>query len=201
MSRRFRLPLTAVNQYPDRQTVPPPGLGRSRARRQFFKVYRKPKSLVAAEAQQRIGRVYEIEERIRGLTAAETKSVLVEFRFWLMQCLADESAKSVLAKAISYMLNHWDGLTVFLNDGPIEVDSNTVERTIRPIVLGRRHALFAGSLRGAEAWAILASIINTAKLDELDPQTYLADLLDQIVSGQSKVNALRQLLPRAWKAA
>jgi hypothetical protein len=76
-----------------------------------------------------------------------------------------------------------------------------VERTIRPIALGRRNALFAGSPRGAEAWAILASIINTAKLHELDPQTYLADVLEKIVSGQTKVNGLRELLPWAWKAA
>jgi transposase len=179
------------------------------ARRQFFEVYRKSKSAAAAEALRRIGTVYGIEERIRGLTAAErvivrqaeSKPILVDFKSWLMQCLADESAKSDLAKAIRYTLNHWDGLTVFLSDGRVEVDSNTVERTIRSIALGRRNALFAGSPRGAEAWAILASIINTAKLHELDPQTYLADVLEQIVSGQTKVNGLRELLPWAWKAA
>jgi hypothetical protein len=69
------------------------------------------------------------------------------------------------------------------------------------IALGRRNALFAGSPRGAEAWAILASIVNTAKLHELDPQTYLADVLERIVSGQTKVNALHELLPWNWKAA
>jgi transposase len=90
---------------------------------------------------------------------------------------------------------------VFLNDGRVEVDSNVVERRIRPIALGRRNALFSGSPRGAEAWAILASIINTAKLHELDPQTYLADVLENIVSGQIKVNALHKLLPWRWKEA
>jgi hypothetical protein len=79
--------------------------------------------------------------------------------------------------------------------------SNVVERTMRPITLGRRNALFAGSTRGAEAWAILASIINTAKLHVLDPQTYLDDVLELIVSGQTKVNALHELLPWARKAA
>jgi transposase len=92
-------------------------------------------------------------------------------------------------------------LTVFLTDGRVEIDSNIVERTIRPIALGRRNALFAGSTRGAEAWAILASIINTAKLHALDPQTYLADVLEKIVSGQIKVNSLHELLPWAWKEA
>jgi hypothetical protein len=179
------------------------------ARRQFFEIYQSSKSAEAAEALQRIGAVYAIEERIRGLTAAErvtvrqaeTKPILEAFKSWLMQRLAEESAKSNLAAAIRYTLNHWDGLMVFLTDGRVEVDNNVVERTIRPIALGRRNALFAGSTRGAEAWAILASIINTAKLHELDPQTYLADVLEKIVSGQTKVNALHELLPWTWKAA
>jgi transposase len=178
------------------------------ARRQFFEVYRTSKSSVAAEALLWIQRVYEVEEQVRGLTVAErvavrqaeTKPILEAFGIWLMQRLAEESAKSKLADAIRYALNHWDGLTVFLTDGRVEVDSNVVERTIRPIALGRRNALFAGSTRGAEAWAILASIINTAKLHELDPQTYLADVLERIVSGQTKVNALHELLPWTWKA-
>ena len=76
-----------------------------------------------------------------------------------------------------------------------------MERTIRPISLGRRTSLFAGSAGGGENWAILASLINSAKLHELDPQTYLADILERIVSGQTKVNALHELLPREWKAA
>ena len=161
------------------------------------------------EALQWIRTVYEIEDRIRGLTAAErvkvrqaeTRPILEAFKTWLMQRLAEESAKSELAKAIRYTLGHWDGLIVFLADGRVEVDSNVVERTIRPIAQGRRNALFAGSTRGAEAWAILASIVNTAKLHELDPQTYIADVLERIVSGQTKVNALHELLPWVWKAA
>jgi transposase len=90
---------------------------------------------------------------------------------------------------------------LFLSDGRVEVDNNTVERTIRPIAQGRRNALFAGSTRGAEARAVLASIINTAKLHELDPQTYLIDVLERIVSGRTKVNSLHELLPWAWKDA
>ena len=103
--------------------------------------------------------------------------------------------------AIRYRLGLWEGLTVFLNDGRVEVDNNTVERGIRPIPLGRKNSLFAGSNAGGERWAILASLINTAKLHGLDPQTYLADVLDRIVSGRTKANALRELLPWDWKAA
>ena len=86
------------------------------------------------------------------------------------------------------------------NSAPCQgTHSNIVEREIRPIVLGRRNALFSGSSRGAEAWAILASIINTAKLHEIDPQTYLADVLEKVVSGNIKVNALHEPLPWKWK--
>jgi transposase len=179
------------------------------ARRRFFEIYKSSGSKVAEQALWQIRAVYEIETRIRGLTAAErvrirqaeTRPVLDVFKTWLLQRLEEESAKSDLAQAIRYALNHWQGLTVFLNDGRVEVDSNVVEREIRRIALGRRNALFSGSPRGAEAWAILASIINTAKLHELDPQTYLADVLEKIVSGQTKVNALHELLPWRWKEA
>jgi transposase len=71
-------------------------------------------------------------------------------------------SQSKLAEAINYALHHWDGLTLFLRDGRVEVDSNTVERSMRPIAMGRRNSLFSGSEGGAESWAILASIVNTA---------------------------------------
>lgn len=90
---------------------------------------------------------------------------------------------------------------MFLADGRVEVDNNTVERSIRPIPLGRKNALFAGSHTGGERWAILASLINTAKLHALDPQTWLADVLDRIVSGRTKANALAELLPWNWRPA
>ncbi len=86
-----------------------------------------------------------------------------------------------MAEAIRTMLGHWTELTVFLNDGSVEVDNNTVERTVRSIALGRRNAMFAGSAGGGWSWAILASLINTAKLHELDPHTYLEDVLERIV--------------------
>jgi transposase len=110
------------------------------------------------------------------------------------------SSQSPLTEAINYMLNHWDGLTLFLSDGRVEVDSNTVERSMRPIALGRRNSLFAGSEGGAESWAILASLLATAKLNSLDPQTYLTDVLERIVSGRTKSHQLHDLLAWNWKA-
>jgi hypothetical protein len=179
------------------------------ARRKFFEIHKSTGCLVSAEAVQRFGDIYQIEGRIRGTSAeerlavrqAETQALFDAFKPWLLDRLSEVSAKSALAKAIRYTLGHWNGLGVFLTDGRVEVDNNTVERTIRPISLGRRNSLFAGSAVGGENWAILASLINSAKLHELDPQTYLADILERIVSGQTKVNALHELLPWEWKAS
>jgi transposase len=177
------------------------------ARRYFFEVHKQTADPVAAEALRRIGEIYAVEARIRGCSAdqrvavrqAETKPLLADMKPWLIERLGEISAKSTLANAIRYMLGRWDGLTVFLADGRVEVDNNTAERGIRPIPLGRKNALFAGSRSGGERWAVLASLINTAKLYGIDPQTYLADVLDRMVSGRTKLNALRDLLP--WQAA
>jgi transposase len=179
------------------------------ARREFFDVHKRTADEVAAEALRRISEIYAIEARIRGRNAeervavrqAETKPLMATLWAWLMERLGEISAKSPLAGAIRYTLGHWEGLTRFLADGRIEVDNNTVERGIRPIPLGRKNILFAGNDSGGERWAILASLINTAKLHEIDPQSYLADVLDRVVSGRTKVNALHELLPWAWKAA
>src|SRR6516162_11853334 len=85
-----------------------------------------------------------------------------DFKLWLDARLGEVSQKSGLAEAIRYALSHWEGLTRFLSDGRIEIDSNTVERTMRPIALGRRNYLFAGSDEGGQTWSILASLINSA---------------------------------------
>ena len=120
---------------------------------------------------------------------------------WLEQELGRVSAKSALADAIRYALRHWKGLSLFLEDGRVEIDSNTVERTIRPIKLGAKNHLFAGSDEGAESWAVIASLIQTAKLNGVEPFAYLRDVLERIVSARTKANELSLLLPWAWKAA
>lgn len=118
----------------------------------------------------------------------------------LENALKPISAKSAMAGAIRYSLTHWAGLTAFLEDGRIEIDSNTVERTMRPIGLGRRNSLFAGSCGGAESWAILASLLQTARLNGLDPYTWLNDVLEKMISGEVKSHELDQLLAWNWKA-
>jgi transposase len=96
--------------------------------------------------------------------------------------LARASAKSAIAVAIRYGLNHWEGLERFLEDGRIEIDTNVVERSMRPIALNRKNALFAGHDAGAENWACLASLIETCKLNGVDPQAYLTAVLTRLVN-------------------
>ena len=179
------------------------------ARRKFFDFHHATGSPIAAEALRRIAELYQIEERIRGhppdervrIRQAESRPLVEAMKTWLEQELARVSAKSELAKAIRYALRHWTGLSLFLDDGRVEIDSNTVERTMRPIKLGAKNYLFAGSDAGAESWAVIASLIQTAKLNAVEPFAYLRDVLERIVSGQTKANELSSLLPWAWKAS
>ena len=108
------------------------------------------------------------------------------------------SQKSKLAEAIRYALSRWEGLTRFIDDGRIELDNNTVERTVRPIALNRKNALFAGSDGGAEHWATIASLIETCKLNDVDPLAYLTDVLTRIANGHPNRD-IDQLLPWAYR--
>jgi transposase len=121
--------------------------------------------------------LYAIEKDISGRSAEERRLIrhqkslpLAEtFERWLRAKLGLISQKGKLADAIRYALSRWQGLTRFIDDGRVELDNNAVERSIRPIALNRKNALFAGSDRGAEHWAIIASLIETCKLNDVDP--------------------------------
>lgn len=102
--------------------------------------------------------------------------------------------KSPLVEALAYIAKYWDGLKLFMADGRIEIDNNSVERTIRPIALNRKNALFAGHDAGAENWATIASLIETCKLNAVDPQAYLTATLTAIVNGH-KQSRIDELLP------
>jgi len=112
--------------------------------------------------------------------------------------LALISKKTKLAESIRYALSRWEGLVRFIDDGRIEIDSNIVERAIRPIALNRKNALFAGSDGGGEHWAVIASLIETCKLNGIDPQAYLADILTRIVNDHPQAR-IDELLP--WNYA
>jgi len=177
----------------------------SHARRQFYDLALKAKAPVAEEALRRIGALYAIEAEIRGAPPERRLAVrqarsrpLVEALFaWFEATLAKLPARSTMAEAIRYALNHRDGLLRFLDDGRIELDTNSVERAARPVTLGRKNALFAGCDEGAEAWAAIASLIETCKLNSVDPQRYLTDLLTRLVEGwpQSRID---ELMPWCW---
>ena len=159
-------------------------------RRRFYGSHRH-QSRLAAEALARIASLYAIEAEIRGHPAEHRRSVrqqrsrpIVEaLHTWLQETLPRLSGSSDLAKAIRYMLNHWPGLILFLDDGRLSLDTNVVERGMRPVALARKNALFAGSASAAEHWAIALTLIQTAKLNGLDPLAYLTDVLERVVSG------------------
>ncbi|HKN11105.1 MAG TPA: IS66 family transposase [Pseudomonadota bacterium] len=176
-------------------------------RRGFFDIAKGGTAPIASEALERIAALYAIEKTIRGKSAGERRAVREEkskplvlaLKGWFEQQLAHVSGKSLIAEAIRYGLNHWDGLTRFLDDGRIELDTNIVERGIRPIVLNRKNALFAGHDQGAENWACIASLIETCKLHGVDPQAYFTDVLTKLVN-LWPVSRLDELMPWAWAA-
>jgi transposase len=176
-------------------------------RRKFFDIAKEGNAPIASEALERIAKLYVIEKTIRGQSAGDRRTVrqerskplVLELRTWLEQQLARVSAKSLIADAIRYALNHWDGLTRFLDDGRVEIDTNVVERNIRPIVLNRKNALFAGHDQGAENWACIASLVETCKLHGVDPQTYFTDVLTKLVN-LWPASRLDELMPWAWAA-
>src|SRR5256714_10020675 len=174
-------------------------------RRGFFDIAKGGSAPIASEALERIAALYAIEKTIRGRSAdarhavrqEKSKPLVLALKTWLDEQLARVSAKSVIAEAIRYGLNHWDRLTRFLEDGRIELDTNIVERGMRPIALNRKNALFAGHDGGAENWACLASLIETCKLHGVDPQVYVADVLTKLVHLWPE-SRLDELLPWAW---
>jgi transposase len=109
------------------------------------------------------------------------------------------SGRSTLAEAIRYALARWHGLTRFVYDGRVELDTNPVERAIRPVALGRKNHFFAGSDGGGPRWAVLRSLIETCKLNGVEPYAYPKDVLERMVDGYP-INRLDELLPWAWKA-
>src|SRR3954447_16314728 len=177
-------------------------------RRRFYEIHQATGSPLAEEALRRIGELYQIEAEIRGRPAEERRTVRQErskpiveaLQAWLTAQLGRVSGRSTLAEAIRYALRHWTGLVLFLEDGRLELDTNSIERAIRPIALGRKNSLFAGSDGGARHWAIVASLLATAKLNGVEPLAWLTDVLERMVSGRTKAHELGRLLPWNWKA-
>jgi transposase len=176
------------------------------ARRNFYDVHKATDSPIAAEALRRYAELYAIEADIRGCPAdirrhvrqERSRPLMDDFAAWLKQQLELISGGSGLAKAIRYSLARWPSLCRFLTDGRVEMDSNTVERAIRPQKLTVRNALFAGSDGGAEHWALVASILETCKLCGVEPFAYLRDTLTRITAGHT-IHRIGELAPWNYK--
>jgi transposase len=173
------------------------------ARRKFYDLYVVERSPIATEALQRIGALYAVERDIRGSLPALRARVRQEragplldaLHAWLTATLQTVSAKSELAGAIRYALVRWPALTRYRDDGRIEIDNNSAERSIRPVVLGRRNYLFAGSDAGGERAACIYSLIGTALLNDRDPYLYLRHVLERIAD--HPIHRIGELLP--WR--
>ncbi len=161
---------------------------------------------LALEAVKRIDAIFDVEREINGLSAGERLAVrkervapLVEdLEAWMRAERARLSRHAEVAKAMDYMLRRWDAFARFLDDGRICLTNNCAERSLRGVALGRKSWLFAGSDRGGERAAVIYTLIATAKLNGVDPQAWLADVLARI--NDHKITELATLLPWRWAA-
>jgi transposase len=175
------------------------------ARRKFFDLHAATASPVALEALVRIRVLYQIEEDIRGQTPAQRKAerqtraipLLEDLQQWLRETARKTSRKSDLAAAIGYTLSRWTALTRYCQDGRLEIDNNAAERALRAVALGRKNYLFAGSDAGGDRAAAFYSLIGSAKLNGLDPEAYLREVLTRIAD--HPINRIEDLLP--WNLA
>ena len=192
----------------------------SHARRKFFELadvqtnIRKGKSAkeispIAVEAVTRIDALFEIERMVNGqspearleIRQRQSAPLVAELESWLREERALLSKHAKVAKAIDYLLapKHWSGFTRFLEDGRVCLTNNAAERSLRGVALGRKSWLFAGSERGGQRAAAIYTLIGTAKLNDIDPQAWLADVISRI--NDMPVSRLHELLPWNWKPA
>ena len=174
-------------------------------RRKFFDVHVASGSPIAKEALDHIAALYTLEADIRGKPPDERQRcrqdhampLITELKAWLEATVHKLSGKSDLAKAMRYALSRWPALCCYLDDGRVEIDNNVAERSIRGIALGRKNYLFAGSDAGGLRAAAIYSLIETAKLNAIDPEAYLRDILGRIAD--HKIKRIAELLPWNWK--
>jgi transposase len=170
-------------------------------RRKFFELHEGHGSPLAKEALERIAQLYAVEKEIRGRPPDERTQIrqirsrpLVEaLHTWLKTAMSKLSRKSELAKAIHYALERWPALILFIDDGRVEMDNNAAERALRAVAVGRKNYLFAGSDAGGERAAAIYSLLGSAKLNGIDPEAYMTEVLRRIAD--HPINRIGELLP------
>jgi transposase len=175
------------------------------ARRKFFDLARLDKAPIAIAAVERIDALFAIEREINGLAARErlavrnerSRPLVVALEAWLREQRAKLSSQSKIAQAIAYSLTRWAALTRFLDDGRLCMSNNAAEREVRPVAMGRKNWTFAGSDEGGRRAAAIYTLIQTAKLNDVDPQAWLADILTRLQDHPAK--RIADLLPWNWK--
>ena len=174
------------------------------ARRKIYDVFVETGSPAAREALERIGRLFAVEADIRARSPADRREarqrrsapILADLKAFLDATLTKISGKSSLAAAIRYATSRWTALTRFVDDGRLEMTNNAAERAIRPLALGRKNYLFAGSDEGGRRAAIMYTLVETARLNDVDPEAWLADVIARIAD--HPINRVDQLLPWNW---
>jgi len=172
-------------------------------RRKFYELA--DNSPVATEVLRRIAQLYAIEDEVRGapvehrrqIRSERSRVIIDDLHQYLDARNRQVSAKAKLGEAIRYALTRWDGLSRFLDDGRIDLDSNTVERSIRPLALNRKNALFAGSDEGGDNWAVIATLIENCKISGINPHAWLSETLTKLANGH-QANSVGELMP--WTA-
>jgi transposase len=176
----------------------------SHARRKFYDVHHATASPIALDALERIAALFAIESSIRGRPPEQrvaarkqhARPLLEQLKAFLDTSLSRVSGKSALAQAIRYTLSRWQALTRYVTDGRLEMSNNAAERAMRPPVLGRKNYLFCGSDAGGQRAACIYTILETAKMCDINPQAYLADVLDRIAD--HPIRQIDTLLPWHW---
>jgi hypothetical protein len=174
------------------------------ARRKFFELAEHGNSPIADQALISIGTLYDIEREIvdkppderQRIRETQSRPIVEKLREWLIHQRAGLTDGTRTARAIDYSLKRWEALIRYLDDGAIPIDNNWIENLVRPWALGRKNWLFAGSKRSGQRAANVMSLIQSAKINGLDPQTYLRDVLERLPTARH--SDLDDLLPYNW---
>ena len=175
------------------------------ARRKFFDLHANNKSLIAYQALEQIGQLYELERQAQHMDGPnrlrlrqdESAKIILKLHAWLLAQRGKVPEGSATARAIDYSLRRWTALTQFLSNGQLPIDNNWIENQMRPIALGRKNWLFAGSFRAGQRAAAVMSLIQSAKLNGHDPHAYLKDVMEKLPTWPN--SRIEELLPHRWQ--